>query len=120
MVVGEDLAWLPSHRAFLLWCLKRSHDDDKWNCELLTVTQNVVCVAQFNDASAAPAANRPVSNTAAIEVPTIVNTRKIQKDQEVVLRWAKPIEKPKEARVKTWQTEISASSAKKPKTAASL
>ena len=100
--------------------MKRSREKDKWNCELATVAQNVVCVAAFNDTSAAPEGNRPVHNTAAIEVPTIVNTRKIRKGEEVVLRWAKPVEKPKEVRVKTWQTEISTSIAKKPKTGASV
>ena len=108
---GEE--WSPKHSPFMFWGIRRSHEEDKWNCEIEAVVVNLVLAAGFNE-TAHFAGEDPVSDAAFVELPVLVNTRAICKGEEVVLRCMAPAPKEKKTKVKTWQSEVPA--AKKNKT----
>ena len=112
-VAGEAAEWGAKNSPLLFWGIKRSHEEDKWNCEVETFVANVVVAAGFND-SQYFAGEEPISDAATIDLPVIVNTRSISKNEEVVVRCLPPVQKPKQSKVKTWQTEAAAAT-KKPK-----
>ena len=112
-VADGSLDWSHKSSPILFWGIKRSHDDDLWNCELETVNVSLVLAAGFN-ASGRFLDTEPVSDSASVEVPTMTNTRPIKKGEEVVLRVGKPTEKQKISRPKTWMTQVMADRKKKP------
>lgn len=115
---SKPLVWEAGSAPWLFWLLKRTHEEDKWNCTLVPVQMQHITVASFGPvAEFQDHQNRGL--TASVWVPVMTNTRKIAKGEELMLKWARPptpVPKPKK---RTWQTDAAGDQAKKAKGGAS-
>ena len=106
-VSGEGVYhdWKLHNTAHLFWAIRRWHAEDTWNCEYEMATANDVLVVGFN-ARKTILDNATVRHIASVAFPVLTNTRKIKKDDEVVLEVAEPPPVPKNAVVRTWVNDI--------------
>ena len=92
---------------FLLWAIKRSHEN--WNCELrIAEVHQVATMPLCPDAGPTQVA----LTSSVIKLPVLTNTKPNAANGELVLRWAALPEKVKVARTRTWKQDADV----KPKT----
>ncbi len=87
------------------WACERSHQAEKFNCELIEVTTTVVSCFQWNSIGNPQWA--PMTSNCKVSIPVLVNTAPIKSGDEVVLKAEAPQkQKPKEKRpASTWETQ---------------
>ena len=98
-VAGAELQWSRTHAPLVFWAIQRSHEEDKWNCQLVPTPCHLVLVANMSET---------VNHTASADVPSIVNVRTIMKGDEVVLQCAPPPPPKQQKRIMTWQSDHAA------------
>ena len=113
-VAGDALERIPRHSPFIFWAVPRSGNSEKCNCEIKNIVVHLSTVVSFVEATA-HAGSDPDLTWSYVDVPAIVNTRDIAAGEEIVLKVDLPAPKPKPQKLKTWQTDVAAAAAKKPK-----
>ena len=89
----------------MFWGIERDHREDKWNCELVRVPVNSVLAMGFT-CSQHFADKTVLNQTSVVTVPVLTNTRKIAKDEHVVLKWSQvPKKDNKPGKERTWVDE---------------
>ena len=118
----EQVAELMGDKAFannsrsIFWACRRSSKQEEWNCELVDMKTSVTVCTQWNSVS--DLGLQPSATATVVTVPVLVNTAKIPKGHEIVLKCDPPPIKPKAAKKadRTWEDDAkSLISAKKPK-----
>ena len=101
-VAGEELEWTGGNSAHVFWAMTQDHVETKWNCELVTISDTIVCSCNFAELTGKHCS---MTETSLVEVPCITNTRTIPVGENIVLRCRPPKEKEKATRqAVTWQT----------------
>ena len=89
------------------WACKRSSKETEWNCDLFYVQSNSVVIHKWQGLKIKQHM-RPDSCATNVDVPVLVNTRKIPKGTEVVLKCDPPAPPKKQDANKnkrTWETD---------------
>ena len=99
-----ETAYITNSRS-LFWACRRSSKEQEWNCEYVDMKNSVTACTQWNSVSALGL--DPSAAATVVTVQVIVNTRKIPKGEEVVVKCAPPAPaKPKPKRGdRTWEDD---------------
>ena len=117
----EEVAEMMGDKAFasnsrsIFWACRRSSKQEEWNCELVDMKTSLTVCTQWNSVSGLGL--NPSATATVVTVPVLVNTAKIPKGHEIVLKCDPPPPKVKAKKAdRTWEDDAkSLISAKKPK-----
>ena len=106
----DPYEWKLQTYAHLFWALPRSHDEAKWNRDIVVIENTQANALLMPDTGSA-------ARAFSASIPALTNTKAIKKGEEIVLKWPKPKTAAKaKAKPATW-IEAAQKAAKKQKQA---
>ena len=112
---GQTPAWSLSSSAHVFWCIRRQEKaDDLWNCEIKhREVVTVLAAAPGNQTSIWK--SNGVTETVQVRVPYIVNTKQVEADTELILKWQVLVKEKSKQLEKTWVSDVKRAEAKRAK-----
>ena len=112
---GQELAWGLSSSAHVFWCIRRQEKaDDLWNCEIKHREVVTVLAAAPGNQTSIWKCNG-VTETVQVRVPYIVNTKQVEADTELILKWQVLVKEKSKQLEKTWVSDVKRAEAKRAK-----
>ena len=112
--VISDHEWKSCHFPWPFWQVQRREADAGTNCHLMTVTMLVALTSTAGTPD--DGWGDPLSDSINIDVPIIVNSKDVEKGDELVVYWPNPSKPKKEEQPKIKDWADVARKAKRPKT----
>ena len=112
---NKSLEFTLNHAAHLFWGIKRQDKaDDAWNCELQF--RDIVPVLAAPPVTGSIWTSETITETFNVRLPYIVNTVRVEADQELILKWQMLVkEKGSSKRDETWVDVLKNSETKRSK-----
>ena len=92
----DPYEWKLQTYARLFWAIPRSHDEAKWNSDIVHIENTPANALLMPDKGSA-------ARAFSVSIPALTNTKAIKKGEEIVLKWPKPKTAAKQkAKPATW------------------
>ena len=113
---GVEVQWSHKDSCYPFWAIRRQRTIDELpNCDIV-MQQVTVVVASAWKPEKLKKENHGLTNTYATQVPLIVNTKEVKRDEELILKWDLPVAKPKaKPKASTWVDRVATAERKRRK-----
>ena len=101
------------------WLIRRQKSQhEKWNCEFTSIDVTTVVLSAGKTSKVITLKESQASSRTAV-IPCITNTKPIDAEAELILKWHLPEKTPGKKREKTWADELAAKEKKRAKASGS-